>query len=138
MGVAMSITPMLVVQDVPAASSWLRNVFGWTSAHGGPEFEMLADSRGKVLMWLHVREASHDHAHVSDVDMTSVGRGVTFYVQVDDIEVVAARAAVTGAQFVEELHHNPRASHREFTVTGPEGYCFAAHTAYAPGDGGGS
>ena len=124
---------MLVVEDVPAASSWLQNVFGWKSAHGGSEFEMLADTQGKVLMWLHLREAGHDHAHVSNVDMASVGQGVTFYVQVDDIEAVRARAAETGAEFVEELHHNPLASHREFTVTGPEGYCFAAHTAYEAG-----
>ncbi len=125
----MSLTPMLVVEDVPAVSAWLQRVFEWKSAHGGPEFEMLADATGTVLLWLHMREADHEHAHTSGVDLASVGGGVTFYVLVDDIEAVRVRAGEGGAEIVEELHVNLLASHREFTVVGPQGYHFAAHTA---------
>ena len=121
---------MLVVEDVPATSTWLQRVFGWRSAHGGTEFEILADATGTVLMWLHVREAGHEHPHTSTADMATVGRGITFYVQVDDIEAVRGRAGEAGCKIVEELHHNPLAGHREFTVSGPHGYCFAAHTAH--------
>ena len=128
----MSLTPMLVVDDVPAVSAWLQRVFGWKSAHGGPEFEMLADATGKVLMWLHARDADHEHAHTSGVDLASVGGGVTFYVLVDDIESVRARAGEGDAEIVEELHENKLAGHNEFTVVGPQGYHFAAHTAYQP------
>ena len=44
---------MLFVKDVPSASTWYQNLLGATSAHGGPEYEMLTDSEGELLFQLH-------------------------------------------------------------------------------------
>jgi hypothetical protein len=120
---------MLTVTDVEATSSWLQTIFALTSVHGGPEFDMLADGEGQVVMWLHRHDADHDHAQTSGLDMSRVGSGIVFYLQTGDIEATNARASALGATFVEELHHNPLAHHREFTIKSADGYLFAAHTA---------
>jgi len=126
---AMSLTPMLTVTDVEATSSWLQTIFALTSVHGGAEFDMLADSEGRVVMWLHRHDADHDHPQTTGLDMSRVGAGVVFYLQTDDIEATNTRAVSLGATIVEELHLNPLAHHREFTVKSADGYLFAAHTA---------
>ena len=123
---------MLTVNDVPATSKWIQDLLGWGSAHGGPDFEMLTDASGKVVMWLHRVDADHDHPESTNIDMEGVGQGVIFYVHVDDIEAVRERAEDT--QVIEELHFNELARHREFTVKGPEGYRFAPHTTFAGGE----
>lgn len=131
----MSLTPMLLVEDVPSTSIWLQALFGWKSEHGGPEFEMLADGTGRVVMWLHATDADHDHEALAAVDMRTVGRGITFYVQVEEIEAVFARAESAVGKILEPLHFNELAHHHEFSIAGPHGYQFSAHTAFEGGGG---
>ena len=126
---SMSLTPLLVVEDVPGASRWLQRVFGLQSFHGGPQFDMLGDAAGKIVIWLRVLNPASEAAR-PEPDLIGAGRGVTFYIQVDDLEAAQARAGEAGGTILEEVHHSSVARHREFTIEGPHGYAFAAHTAY--------
>ncbi len=90
---------------------------------------MLADSEDRVVLWLHRHEADHDHPQTTGLDMERVGAGVVLYLVTEDIEATHARATSLKSEFIEELHHNPLAHHREFTIKSSDGYLFAAHTA---------
>lgn len=125
---------MLTVTDVEASSQWLQTVFALKSAHGGPEFEMLADGSGRIVLWLHRHDANHEHPQTAGIDLSHAGAGVSFYLCSDDIDAAYERAKEVNAAFIEELHHNPLASHREFTVKSPDGYLFAAHSLRASAD----
>ncbi|MFT7521352.1 MAG: putative enzyme related to lactoylglutathione lyase [Kiritimatiellia bacterium] len=122
------LTPMLSVHDVPATSTWLQTLFGLTSVHGGPDFEMLAGSSGRVVLWLHAQDADHEHGDLLAGELTTVGQGVIFYIQVVDLVAARERASDLGATIVEELHVNLLAGFSEFTVTGSHGFRFAAHS----------
>ncbi len=123
---------MLTVPNVEASSRWLQQIFSLKSVHGGPEFEMLEDADGRVVLWLHRHDADHEHPQTTGVDLSHAGAGVSFYLQLADIDRACERAKGMSAEFVEDLHLNPLASHREFTIRSPDGYLFAAHTARIP------
>lgn len=118
---------MITVRDVEASSQWLQSIFSLKSAHGGPEFDMLADAEEKVILWIHRSESDHDHPQTR-IDQGQPGIGVVLYFLVDDIDAVCEQARSMGAEFVEDLHLNPLAHHREFTIKSPDGYFCAAHT----------
>ena len=117
----MDITPMLVVRNVPASSKWYQGLLELTSAHGGDEFEMLADDEGKLQLFLHHREFS-EHPGISDPGEGVPGRGVLLYVSVPDVQACFQRAEEMRASTVDEPHANPKAQGVEFTVKDPDGY----------------
>ncbi len=126
---SMSFTPMLLVEDVERASRWLCKVLPLTSAHGGPDFEMLQDPRGQVLLWLHAANGRHDHPQLADMQLGALTGGSIYYLQVEDVEEVHRRATAAGALILEPPHNNPLAGFTEFTFEDPNGYRFAAHGA---------
>ncbi len=115
------LTPMLVVRDVPASSKWYQDLLELTSAHGGDEFEMLVDDKGRMQLFLHHRDFG-EHPGMSDPREGVPGRGVLLYVSLSDVEACFRRAVEMRASTVDEPHANPIAQTVEFTVKDPDGY----------------
>ena len=133
----MAFTPMLTVHDVEATSAWLCSVLPLSSAHGGPDFEMLADSNGETIMWLHIsnEKSSHPHPHpqLENIDMTNPGSGVVVYLCVatqEELRAIHDNALKANAHIYEAPTVNPNARSMEFTFRSPDGYRFAVHTPF--------
>jgi len=118
---------MLFVKDVHSSSTWYQNLLGATSAHGGPEYEMLTDSEGELLFQLHKLDGDEHGVNLSD-DSTIRGAGVLCYVRVDDVHDVHARALTMKADVKSEPIFIELARHTEFIVRDPDGYSLAIYT----------
>ena len=112
--------PMLVVQDVKAASRWFQEILGLSSGHGGDEYEMLLDGDALVVQ-LH-RWDAHEHPHMGDASEPSRGNGVLLWFATDDFDAVVQRATDVGATILDGPLHNPNARQHELWLEGPEGY----------------
>ena len=112
--------PLIAVRDVEAGSRWYQAVLGFTSAHGGPEYERL-HSDGKLVLQLHHWDA-HEHPFLGDPAAEPYGNGVLLWFQTDDIDTAYQRAQTEQAEVLEPLHVNPNAQHREFWLRDPDGY----------------
>ena len=117
----MELTPMIVVQDVEASSSWYQQLFGLKSAHGGAEFDMLMNAdRALQLMLHHVDHA--EHAGLETPTPDAVGTGVLLYFSLSDLESCVDRAEEMGVEIVAEPHFNEKALSQECTIRDPDGY----------------
>ncbi|NND74883.1 MAG: VOC family protein [Ilumatobacter sp.] len=116
----MRVQPMVVVHDVPAASTWFQQVVGLTSGHGGDEYEMLMDGDVLVAQLHHWDE--HDHPHLGDPDDPSRGNGVVLWFAVDDFDDAVGRVEASGSDVLDGPHVNPNSHQREVWVRGPDGY----------------
>lgn len=111
---------MVVVADVELASAWFQSVVGLTSAHGGPEYEMLM-SGGELVIQLHAWEQD-EHPHLGDPKDPSRGNGIVLWFAVDDFDRATERVRANNVTIVDGPLENPLAHHREVWVSGPEGY----------------
>ena len=100
-GIVVSVTAprpqtMIAVRDVEASSRWYQQVLGFTSGHGGPDYErLLAD--GEIVLQLHQAEVGHHHGLIGDPD-APLGNGVlVWFGEVSDFDGVVARAIEQGA-----------------------------------------
>lgn len=118
---------MLFVKDVHSSSTWYQNLLGATSAHGGPEYEMLTDSEGELLFQLHKLDGDEHGVNLSN-DSTIRGAGVLCYVRVDDVHDVHARALTMKADVKSEPTFIKLAGHTEFIVRDLDGYSLAVYT----------
>jgi catechol 2,3-dioxygenase-like lactoylglutathione lyase family enzyme len=128
----MGFLPMLYVADVEASSRWYQTVFGVTSAHGGPEFEMLMHD-GAIALQLH--KADGDEHGTMLVPGAPSGSGVLLYFPVADVDAVHAahqRAVDAGATIELEPTFNPLAHHTETVLRDPDGYAIAVHSPFTP------
>lgn len=112
--------PLIAVRNVEAGSRWYQAVLGFTSAHGGPEYERL-HADGKLVLQLHHWDA-HEHPFLGDPAAEPYGNGVLLWFQTDDIDTAYQRAQTEQAEVLEPLHVNPNAQHREFWLRDPDGY----------------
>jgi hypothetical protein len=112
--------PMIALTDVEAGSRWFQNVLGVTSAHGGPDYDVLVDGREGVVQ-LHRWEAD-EHAHLGNVHDPSRGNGVLLWYSTDDFDAAYARVTDADAEILDGPLFNPNARHRELWLRGPEGY----------------
>jgi predicted enzyme related to lactoylglutathione lyase len=118
---------MIAVRDVEASSRWYQQLLGFTSGHGGPEYErLLAD--GELVLQLHQAEVGHHHGLIGDPD-APIGNGVlVWFGEVSDFDGAVARATELGAPVIRAPHRNPPdgqgngPGHREFWCTDPDGY----------------
>ena len=125
--------PTLFVADVEASSRWYQQLFGLRSAHGGPEFEMLAVGEGyDIVLQLHKTDADEHGTRVQPGSPN--GLGVLLYFQVADADAVHAthqRARDMGASIETEPAYNELAHHTEFVVVDPDGYAIAVNSPFA-------
>jgi predicted enzyme related to lactoylglutathione lyase len=125
--------PTLFVADVEASSRWYQSLFDVRSAHGGPEFEMLAVGEHDVVLQLHKAEAEEHGTRIQPGSPN--GLGVLLYFQVADVDAVQAthqRALDMGASVETAPWHNEQAHHTEFVVRDPDGYAIAVHSPFTP------
>ncbi len=112
---------MLFVADVEASSRWYQMLLGTTSAHGGPEFEMLMLD-GSLALQLHRAEAEE---HGRRPPGAQPGAGILLYCGVPDIYAAYDRAGEMKAEVESEPTFIEAAGHTEFVVHDPDGYALA-------------
>ena len=116
----MQAQPMIVVDDVEAASTWFQNVLGLTSGHGGNEYEMLLDGDTLVAQ-LHDWQAD-EHPNLGDRTNPSRGNGIVLWFFTDDFDAIVHRIADHAATVLEGPLDNPNSHMREVWLRGPDGY----------------
>jgi catechol 2,3-dioxygenase-like lactoylglutathione lyase family enzyme len=119
--------PLLCVHDVEASSRWYQRLLGCRSDHGGREYERLIDRSGTLILQLHNFDVEHDHGRIADPDERPYGNGVLLWIEVDDFDAAAARAAELQAPVVLPRHRNPPdgrggPNHWELWIKDPDGY----------------
>ena len=122
---------MLCVRDVAASSTWYQSVLGLRSAHGGDEFEMLADDDGHVILQLHVWEA-HEHALFGSPERP-VGNGVAIWMETESaaaFDDVVGRLATLGAAIADGPLFNPLGQHREVWLHDLDGHLVVVASPY--------
>lgn len=98
--------PLLYVHDVEASSRWYQRLLGCQSAHGGTEYERLVSPDGRLILQLHNWEVEHHHGAIGNPNLPR-GNGVLVWLELDDFDAVAARAAELNAEVVLPRHRNP-------------------------------
>ena len=114
---------MLFVADVEGSSRWYQMLLGTTSAHGGPEFEMLMLD-GSLALQLHRAEAE-EHGHERRPPGAQPGAGILLYCGVPDVWAAYDRADEMKAEIESEPTFIELAGHTEFVVHDPDGYALA-------------
>lgn len=120
--------PLIVVRDVETSSRWYQAVLGFTSGHGGAEYEQLLFD-GQMVMQLHHWDA-HEHPYLGDPQAKPYGNGVILWFQAQEIEAAYERAQASGAKVLGPISINPNANHREFWLKDPDGYMVVVAGAY--------
>jgi len=119
----MALMPTLFVDDVEASSRWYQQLLGATSAHGGPDFEMLMLD-DELLLQLH-RAKAEEHGEDRVPAGAPRGLGVLLYCQVEDVRATHRHALDMGATVEGEPTFIDAARHTEFVVHDPDGYMLA-------------
>jgi extradiol dioxygenase family protein len=113
---------LIAVHDVEASSKWYQQLLGFTSGHGGKEYERLLYN-GKLVLQLHAWETQgHDHPFMGKKEIRPLGNGVVLWFLVDDFEAAVKRMNALEAEVLEAPHYNERARHTECWLRDPDGY----------------
>ena len=120
--------PLIAVDDVQGTSAWYQAVLGFTSGHGGDEYEQLM-SDGRMVMQLHSWDA-HEHPHLGVQGARPYGNGVVLWFLSSEVERAYARARDAGAEILEPIAINPNANHLEFWLRDPNGYVVVVASNY--------
>lgn len=122
----MAFEPMIFVDDVEATSAFLQRLLGLESAHGGPEYEMLVDPAGDLVLQLHHADAE-EHGGARLPAGAPRGAGVLFYFNVPDVRAAHAKALALGATCEGAPTYIKPARHTEFVVRDLDGYAIALY-----------
>jgi catechol 2,3-dioxygenase-like lactoylglutathione lyase family enzyme len=112
--------PMIAVRDVQVTSAWYQRVLGFSSGHGGSEYEQLLSDKELVLQ-LHEWDA-HEHPNLGNPSIEPHGNGVILWFHEPNVAAAFTRAVSEGAEILEPIKVNPLAQHREFWLRDPNGY----------------
>jgi catechol 2,3-dioxygenase-like lactoylglutathione lyase family enzyme len=112
--------PIIAVKDIEASAALYQAVLGCRSMHGGKAFDILVDEQEEVLLCLHPPEA---HGHPTMIDPgIAPGNGLILYFRTDNLDAIRKNAEGLNAHVEEEMHLNPNALRREFSLRDPDGY----------------
>ena len=120
--------PLIAVLDVQRSSQWYQRVLGFTSGHGGPEYEQLLSGENLVLQ-LHQWDA-HEHPNLGNPAVQPYGNGVVLWFHEASIAAAYQMAIAGGTEVIEALNVNPLANHREFWLRDPNGYIVVVAGSY--------
>jgi catechol 2,3-dioxygenase-like lactoylglutathione lyase family enzyme len=98
--------PLIAVKDVEVSSRWYQRLFGFQSAHGGPEYERL-EWKGTLMLQLHRWDVEHHHGPIGDPAAKPYGNGVLLWFEIDDFDAAMARVAQMKAEVLKPRHRNP-------------------------------
>jgi catechol 2,3-dioxygenase-like lactoylglutathione lyase family enzyme len=110
------------VRDVPRSFKWYQSLFGQRAkrpAH--PDFGMVLDSDGTVLLCLH-QWGVEDHPSLTSPGNGTPGNGLLLFFRVDDFDQALRRARALAVRFEEDPHMNPNTRTEEFSLRDPDGY----------------
>lgn len=116
----MKLDPIIGVADVQVSSQWYQSVFGFTSSHGGEEFEVLTSHVGDVILCLH-KWNEHDHPTMRAPDST-IGNGLILYFRAKNIEEIFVKVKSVGSALESEIQLNPNSKKKEFSLRDLDGY----------------
>ncbi len=120
----MSAVAMFHVRDVEASSRWYQEILAASSGHGGPDFEMILDSDGQLILQLH-RTGGNEHGPVGPHNGERPGAGVIVYFDEPDLGTALVRARGIQADVVSEPQWVELAHHFEMVLRDPDGYLVA-------------
>jgi hypothetical protein len=110
------------VRDVPLSHKWYQSLFGQKpSAPGHPDFGMLLDADGTVLLCLHQWGVEH-HPSLLSPDNGTPGNGLLLFFRVDDFDQALQRARALVTRLEEDPHVNPNTRTQEFSLRDPDSY----------------
>ncbi len=112
--------PLIAVTDVEKSSRWYQRLLGFTSDHGGKEYERLVFS-GEIILQLHSFTIDHDHGPIGNREDRPYGNGVLLWFVVDDFEAVLERASAMDVEIVLPRRRNDP-DHWECWMRDPDGY----------------
>jgi catechol 2,3-dioxygenase-like lactoylglutathione lyase family enzyme len=111
---------IIAVKDVAKSSKWYQDLLNLKSNHGGDNFEMLANSKGEVILCLH-RWGEHDHPTMKDPSI-GVGNGLILYFKVSEIKEVWRRATKLNLDIEQKPHLNENSGQQQFTLRDMDSY----------------
>ena len=116
----MNVDPIIAVSDVEASSAWYQAIFDCKSIHGGPDFDVLATSRGDVMLCLH-KWGEDDHPTLYDPGIP-VGNGLLLYFRTKNIEQLWAKVVSLDLVILKELAVSDNSHVKEFSLRDLDGY----------------
>ena len=116
----MKVDPIIAVKDVEESSKWFQAVFGWSSMHGGKEFDILVSKEGDITICLH-KWGEHEHPTMINPEITP-GNGLILYFRTENMEEVRQNLKDLGYSVEEEIQMNPNSMKNEFSIIDPNGY----------------
>ena len=121
--------PLIAVQDVPTSRTWYETILGFSSSHGGNEYErmMFGD---KLVLQLHHWDV-HDHPHLGHPEKL-IGNGMILWFQAESFDEIVSSIQKHNAKILEGPLINTNANHREIWLLDPDGYTVVI--AGIPGD----
>ena len=121
--------PLIAVKNVPASRKWYENVLGFSSGHGGDEYERMMWG-DRLVLQLH-RWDTHEHSHLGNPSLP-IGNGAILWFQTEQFDAIVTNAQNYRAKILEGPLVNPNANHREIWLSDPDGYTVVV--AGMPGD----
>jgi predicted enzyme related to lactoylglutathione lyase len=112
--------PIIAVTDVEASSRWYQLIFGWRSMHGGKKFDILLSEDDEIMMCLH-KWGEDDHPTMKHADITP-GNGLILYFRTENMQAIRENVKRMGCAIEEDIHLNPNAAKKEFSLRDPDGY----------------
>jgi catechol 2,3-dioxygenase-like lactoylglutathione lyase family enzyme len=115
--------PLIAVRDVRASGRWYAELLAADALadHSHRDVYDRISCSGRLLLQLHAWD-EEAHPNLVDADAARPGHGVVLWFQVEDFDLVVARARALGAEIIEEPHVNPAPGHREIWLRDPDGY----------------
>lgn len=111
---------IIAVKDVAKSSKWYQDLLKLISKHGGNNFEMLANSKGEVILCLH-RWGEHDHPTMKDPGI-AVGNGLILYFKVSELKEVWDNATKRNLDIEQEPHLNENSGEQQFSLRDLDSY----------------
>ena len=110
------------VEKVPRSFKWYQSLFGQRqTSPGHPDFGMILDSDGTVLLCLHEWAVEKHPSLMSPGDGTP-GNSLLLFFRVDDYDAALRRARSLVSRLAEKPHVNPNTRTKEFSLRDPDGY----------------
>lgn len=111
---------IIAVRDVAKSSKWYQDLLNLKSNHGGYNFEMLANTKGEVILCLH-RWSEHDHPTMKDPNIAT-GNGLILYFRVPDLAKMWSNAIHLKLAIEQEPHLNENSGLQQFIIRDLDGY----------------
>lgn len=109
---------IIAVKDLEVNAKWYEEVFGFKAS--GTHLVRLKDEMGNIVLCLHPWEMD-EHPTMMNPEITT-GNGLILYFKTDNLESIYRKIHEMRIPLEEELHNNPNAQKKEFSLRDPDKY----------------